>query len=187
MTDYIIHLVLFILSIVSVSIVILSLLPTTSIEKMSKILDVTIKSAALIVGSLWAANRYFVLRTDVPQIRVDADVRAIRNFPTQGSDDKPGLLIFRLDVINTGKTLIQPFDHRVQIDSVSPDGGGVGHETRYKWPEEGFHPGGPIEPGSWSAINDEFACPESVKAVRIFVEIRPANGNSWTWHRTYEV
>jgi hypothetical protein len=58
-------------------------------------------------------------------------------------------------------------------------------EPLFRWPAEGLHPGGPIEPGSWVAINSEQAIPKDVHAVRIYLEVHFRDGMRWNWHRSF--
>jgi len=153
------------------------------VDKLAKFSDAVFKTVALLLGTLWAINRYFVERTDAPQFRVDADVSLIRG----GTPKQPALLIFRLDLVNTGKTQIGTFDHFVQIDVATANDSGIELHQIYRWPNAGSHKGGPIEPGSWSAINDEIICPSSTKAVRVFLAVSLNENDQWTWHRTFDV
>jgi hypothetical protein len=153
-----------------------------SIDPLSKFVDVAAKTIAVSVGTLWALNRYFIGRTDAPQIRVDAHVDLL-SAAQMGGDT--GLLVYRLDVVNTGKTLIPPFHQFCELDAISITNGTVDHQTLNRWPDEGRLFGGPIEPGSWAALNAECPVPKGVRAVRLYLEISLRDGTRWTWHRSF--
>lgn len=155
----------------------------TTVDKLAKFTDAVIKAFAALIGTLWATNRYFIERTDAPQFRVDCDVSLIR----WGVDSEPALLIFRLDLVNTGKTQIAQFNHFIEIDVARPTNNDVELNQLYRWPADGWHEGGPIEPGSWSAVNDEVRCLASVRAVRMLLVVALEQGAQWTWHKTFNV
>jgi hypothetical protein len=134
------------------------------------------------IGTLWAVNRYFAERTDAPQFRVDCDISMIHG----DSRNEPGLLIFRLDLVNTGKTQIGKYKYYIEIDVAKRNKTGVELQPLYRWPKEGSREGGPIEPGSWAAVNDAVACSSSVKAVRVFLAVA-LEQDQWTWHKTFDV
>lgn len=152
------------------------------IDKLAKFTDAVFKTVALLIGTLWAMNRYFVQRVDAPQLRVDCDITKIG-----GESEGLSLLIYRLDLVNTGKTQLAESQEYVEIDAVKPSMGGVELTRLYRWPKSGWHPGGPIEPGSWSAINDSISCSDTVKVVRVFIEVQFRGGNHSTWHKTFDV
>lgn len=156
---------------------------SATIEQIGGIVDISLKVIASIVGGAWALNRYFMARTDELQLRIDADVQAI---PAGSFKETPdlSLLIARLDIVNTGKTLMPTFEHRLLINGVFPARDGVKEVALYRWPEMGLHLGGPIEPGSWSAINISHSIPGSTLAVRVYVEIYLMSVLRWTWHKT---
>ncbi|MFN7961279.1 MAG: hypothetical protein U0002_08405 [Thermoanaerobaculia bacterium] len=155
----------------------------TSVDQLGKFTDAVFKIVALLVGALWALNRYFTERRDAPQIRIDAEVSLI---PGWGAEEQ-GLLIFRLDLVNTGKIQIGPFQHFLCIDVPRPTAEGVELTPLYRWPMEGWHFGGPIEPGSWAALNGEVGCARSIRAVRFFVDVKLDADTGWTWHKTFDV
>jgi hypothetical protein len=136
---------------------------------------------AVMLGVVWTLNRYYVGRVDTLRLRVDSDVKAIRE---PGSDY--ALLVFRLDVVNTSTILIGQFEHYLEIESATPSAEGTIYKSLYRWPESGTHPGGMIEPGSWSAINEALSIPATTGAVRIFLGIE-LPGHSWTWHKTFDI
>lgn len=152
------------------------------IDEVAQFIDSSLKISVVIVGALWAVNRYFVQGTDVPQLRVDVDLTTIR-FDT---GDK-ALMLYRLDIVNTGSSQIPEFEHRVKIENIYVKDGELRIAPLYLWPESGSHPGGAIEPGSWAAVNDQFLCPADVAAARVFIEVRVPAQRAWTWHKTFDV
>jgi len=126
------------------------------------------QSNSLLVGAIWVLNRFYSTREDASHIRVDADVSSIPSTRFQGLSSGYSLLIYRVDIINTGKILIEPFQHLIEIHEATIAEGAVTYTTIYRWPESGTHWGGPIEPNSWSAVNDAIAIPNSVQAVGMF-------------------
>src|SRR5260221_4344076 len=154
----------------------------TNVDAMAKFTDAVFKTAALLLGALWAINRYFVERTDAPQFRVDCDVSMVH-----GSSRNDALLIFRLDLVNTGKTRIAKYNQFTSIEAVEAKHQKVEYETLYRWPTSGLHSGAAIEPGSWAAINAEVACSSTVKAVRVFLQVESSDDDRWTWHKTFDV
>jgi hypothetical protein len=186
-TTYLVQSISIFSIIVSLIILMTNYYKILDLDRLSKLMDVILKSLALIAGLLWAGNRYFVLRTDMPQLRVDADVKLVRNVPTLGSEGQPALLIYRLDIVNTGKTLLHLLNEHVEIDAVYAGMEECRYECLYRWPVEGEHPGGLIEPGSWSAINDVLSCSSVIQVVRVYIKLQLAGGDDWTWHRTFAV
>jgi hypothetical protein len=157
-----------------------------SLDKVAKAVDVILKSCAAIVGGAWALNRYFTSRTDELQLRVESDVQAISAGSFKESPDL-GMLMGRLDIVNTSRSLIPVFEQRLVVDEVYPTPDGIEEVSLYAWPQSGLHPGGPIEPGSWSAINFSHSIPASTLAVRIYLEIYIEGALRWTWHKTFKV
>jgi hypothetical protein len=102
--------------------------------------DAVVKTGAVIVGALWVLNRHYTSRIDVPQLRVDAEVSVIP--PTKFSNEAANhsLLIYRLDVINTGKTLIPPLEEYLTVHGVTPSSNGVEYLELSRWPPTGTHP-----------------------------------------------
>jgi len=164
----------------------LILLDVVEAEDLQAFADIALKVAALLVGGLWALNRYFVQRTDAIQIRVDPSVNYLR-LPTQDSEERtsPGLLIYRLEVVNTGKSFIPAYKQFVQLSAVRLHEHGLSLEPLHRWPEIGFHEGGPIEPGSWSAIDDAISVSQDLVAMQLYLEVHLSGGQVWTWHRTW--
>ena len=98
-----------------------------------------------------------------------------------------GLLIARLDVVNTGKTLLSQMDQFLLLTEVSPAEHGVKERTLLRWPAQGTHPVGPIEPGSWSAINFAHPISSSTVAIRLYTELQVEGKAAWTWHKTFKL
>lgn len=159
----------------------------TDVETLATFVDAVFKTIAMLAAALWALNRHYMGRTDAPQLRVDADVSAVsaKRFPqTTGSH---ALLICRLEVINTGKTLIEPYQQFLEVHAVVPANNTVEYAQLWRWPKEGTHSGSPIEPGSWSAISQVIPIPSEMLVVRIYLELTLSNGTSWTWHKLFDV
>jgi len=156
------------------------LLNGASVDSVAKGVDSIFKIAAVVAGTAWTLNRYFTARTDELQLRVDATV----DFVLDGTGS-PGMLVCRLDVVNTGKALTPPFRELVEIESAAVDNHDVVYEHMMRWPEKDLHPAPPIEPGSWSAVS--FATPlrRSRRTVRVYLELRFEGGKVWTWHRHF--
>ena len=153
-----------------------------NLDSLTKVIDAGFKAAVVIASAIWALNRYYVLRTDAPQLAVESEVRLV-----DFSEQRGALLLLWLDLRNTGRTLFEDYEHFVEVHALHIKEGSVTEAPLYRWPESGTHPGGPIEPGSWAAINDQFYCPDSVRVVRIFLGVRSEAGYQWTWHRSFDV
>ncbi len=67
------------------------------VDKLAKFTDAVFKTVALLLGTLWAVNRYFVERTDAPQFR------SIARLHSRGFDWTPH---FSSGFGDTGKTPI---------------------------------------------------------------------------------
>ena len=153
-----------------------------SLADTAKFVDASLKLSVVIIGGLWTVNRYFVQGTDVLQLRVDVDLNVIR---VNGNDK--AIMIYRLDIFNTGNSQLPEFKHFVAIERIYMKNNELKVEPLHRWPEKGSHGGGPIEPGSWSAINEQILCPKNTVAVRVFVEIQTLSQGLWTWHKTFDV
>lgn len=186
-TRHLLATVCFVLVAISTAFFVLVHYQVTTVGNLATFTDALFKAVALFIGLLWTLNRYFIQRTDVPQLRVDADVKIVRRFRPDTAQGHPALLIYRLDLVNTGKTAIPKYRHFVMIESVLPSKDRCTYDMLYRWPDHGYHDGGPIEPGSWAAVNDALPCPASLAAVRAFVGIEMSPDRSWTWHRTFDV
>lgn len=159
----------------------------TDLDRLASFVDATFKTVALLIATVWALNRYYTTRTDASQLRVDSEVTCIPTSCFRGVSKNRSLLIYRLDIVNTGKTLIGPFRQFVEVQTANPTDTSVEYTTIGRWPQEGMHPGGPIEPGSWSAINNAMSIPASLQAVRIFIGMDLDSEGSWTWHKTFDI
>lgn len=153
-----------------------------TLDSLSKALDSLLKALAVIIGALWALNRYYSTRTDYPQLRVDLIHDLVPNSLIGGESDF-GLFTYRLDIVNTGKTLLPVTGYRVELSNVMIHDAEVVYEPLHQWPSEGMHPASPIEPGSWGAISEAICCPKDVFAIQVFLEIELNHAGSWTWHR----
>lgn len=149
----------------------------TDVDELSKYVDVIFKTIAILVGAIWSLNRHFVQRTDALQIRVEDDVNLVVTNEDSGSIGSHPLLIYRIDVHNTGKTLIPNYQQYFQVESVVPSSEGIEYQILYRWPQAGWHSGGPIEPSSWSAINNVIMIPLNTVAVRFYLELEIGHGS----------
>jgi len=156
------------------------------IDTLSKSVDSIFKTIAVLVGAICAINRYYTSRTDESKFRVDADVSLIQESEFDNNNSELGLLVYRLDIVNTGFTLIPIFDHFLIIDAIYPSTND-NYSTRriHRWPEEPLtHEGGPIEPKSWVAINDAISVQADVRVVRLYLELIFKDNEMWNWHKT---
>lgn len=154
----------------------------SDLDDAAKLVDALFKIAAVIVGTGWALNRYFMARTDALQLRVDPVVDVVQ---PDSVGEVVGLFVCRLDIVNTGRVLTPPFRDALTISEVKPRGAEVDYEPRFRWPEEGMHPGAPIEPGSWSAISVAVPFPHKVAVFHVHLQIEFEGGARWTWHRHF--
>ncbi len=153
-------------------------LSAVSLADANRAIDPVIKLLALLVGASWALNRFFVNRTDAQHVRIECVVDSVRG---SAEEARPSLLLYRIEVVNTGKVLLHDYTIEVKVASVSARGGEPG--AHYEPLDDvGRHPGGDIEPGSWSAVSKAAVIPADVQAVRIWVEVVSQSGPSWTWH-----
>jgi len=157
------------------------------VETLATFVDAAFKTIAMFVAAAWALNRYYMTRTDAPQLRVDADVSAIPAKRFSQTTGDHALLIYRLDVINTGKTLIEPYRQLLEVHAIVPAHDAVEYLPVWRWPAEGMHDGSPIEPGSWSAISQAISVPSDIQAVRLYLELQLSDGTLWTWHKAFDV
>jgi hypothetical protein len=156
------------------------------LNKLAGFVDAVFKAMAVLLGLIWTLNRYYIKRSDTTQLRVEYDLNTI-SFPETGSgSEELALLIFRLDVVNTGGVLIPVYQQNLRIESVTPLKDDIKYDMLYQWPDSGTDTGGPIEPGSWSALNGAVPIPAGVRAVRIFIGIQLPD-NPWTWEKTLDV
>ncbi|HEV2274990.1 MAG TPA: hypothetical protein VGR96_12540 [Acidobacteriaceae bacterium] len=153
-----------------------------TLDQLSKAVDSILKGLAILLGALWSLNRYFTTRTDYPQLRVDMAVNFVPS-TAFGKDSLYGLLSYRLDIVNTGKTLLPVTGYCVELANVILSQEAVAYEKFHRWPESGMHSANPIEPGSWGAISEAVACPKDVLAVNLYLDVELEGKRHWTWHR----
>jgi hypothetical protein len=161
---------------------------SADIDKLSKYIDILFKSIVLIIGTFWALNRYYISRTDIIRLRiVNSNAKLIKDTDSIDKKQELGLLILNLDILNEGNVLIRERWQYYVVESVFPSNEGTKYEQIYRFPPIGFDHEGPIEPGSWAAINDSIPIPKTIRAVRIYLEIHIPNEPIWTWHKTFEI
>lgn len=150
-----------------------------SLEIIATLVDTSFKIAAVIVGTAWALNRYFTARTDVLQLRVDPMVETV------SSPDGNRLLLCRVDIVNTGKSLTPSLKESLDLHAVLIINDEVTYRPFYRWPADNSHPVAPIEPGSWSAISIAVPLPPDVCVVQVYIHLQFETGEIWTWHRHF--
>jgi hypothetical protein len=153
---------------------------------LAKATDSLLKALAILVGALWSLNRYFTMRTDYPQLRVEMVLDALPS-KLVDKEDLVGLVFYRLDIINTGKALLPVTRYSVKISNVALVDEKVLCEPLHEWGTSFADLGYPIEPGSWGAISEAFACPKDVLAVQVFLDVELERNIHWTWHRVMSV
>jgi hypothetical protein len=159
------------------------------VDPLAKMIDSVVKTLAVLIGSAWALNRYFVSRADDVQIQIAADVAKV-SAAALGSDSDYDLLTFRFDIINSGKTLVQVKGvaltvQRVWLSVETPVRAQTG--TLFRWPEQGFHPGTLVEPGSWMAISDSRPVVSTAGVLRVVLDVVLENDTKVCWHRMVDV
>jgi hypothetical protein len=156
----------------------------TTVDIATKFVDAFFKIAAVIVGAMWVLNRYFTMRSDVLQLRVDPLVEFVRPAP----GDAEGIIVLcRLDIVNTSKTLTSEFAQVLTIEALTVIQDVVSYQSLGRWPPDGSHPRAPIEPGSWSAISVALPVPAELSAVRVHLDLTFNSGARYTWHRHFVV
>jgi len=153
------------------------------LSTLAKVADTSLKLGALVVGSLWALNRYYVQRPDTPRFRVEYDISRVEGAALQPADEENDLLVLRMDVINAGQAFIAEYGQFLTVESVAIENGEAVYQPVYRWPESGVHPGGPIDPDSWSAVSDAIPIPKGTTVVRLYLELRLKSKETWTWHK----
>ncbi len=155
---------------------------------LNTLIDSIIKVTVLIGGTAWALNRYFIGRTDMPQLRVEPSVFVLsaNRFAKKASRKvEKSLLVCQLDIFNTGKTLIEPFERFMELHAVLP---GPEYKSIYRWPTQGttYIPYR-IEPGSWAS--DEYVIPldKGVQAIRVHLELELKGPNTWSWDKVFDL
>ena len=187
-TKYLILTVCLVFSSVMLLLVITLFVKAIDSQAVNTFVDSLLKATALIGGSAWALNRYFTGRTDAPQLRVEPTLSLIP--AKRFSKDRPGsLLIYRLDILNTGRTLLIVEGQFVEVSAVVADSESVNYAVKsiYRWPADGYHPGPQIEPSSWSAVTDAIPIESDVQVVQLYLEILSKNKVAWNWHRFFDL
>lgn len=162
-------------------------LTSMSLIDANRYVDSAAKIVATLAAAAWALNRYFTNRVDAPQLRVDPKIDFVPPgaFEPNSSD---GLLLCRLDIVNTGKVRFKDYLVEVEIASVELRSDGAVIYSLINEPQtlEGDN----IEPGSWAAHSYAMALEQEIKAVRVYVEItlkvRPSQ-KYWTWHQAFKL
>jgi hypothetical protein len=155
-----------------------------SVDTAGKLIDSVFKIVAVLVGAAWALNRYYVGRTDALQMRVDPHIDVIEA-GSFAPNSASGLLLYRLDVVNTGRRQLAAY--RLSVEVASVELGPSNDPAYYELAAFPWHEGAPIEPGSWAAVSNAVAVTSEVKAVRILVIIETVGGEGWTWHQMFNV
>jgi hypothetical protein len=159
-----------------------------TLDDVAKGADVAVKIGATILAGAWVLNRYFTSRTDSPQLRVELTLDVVERLefdPPAPSD----LLMYRVDIINTGKTLIRVLEQTVSIAEVKPGPIEPSHTVlrHWKWPNNATSSVRAIEPGSWAAVNESIQISPSVAAVRVYLDLHLQHSGHWTWHRSLRI
>ena len=152
----------------------------TDVKTLATFVDALFKASALLIGALWALNRYFVNRMDATQMKV---VPHVEFMPAIGKDN--GLVLFHLEILNTGSILIGPYEQFLELSLVRRIDGELSIDVWQRWPEAGFDESGPIEPKSLAAIDDAVSLPSNTVAAKLYLQMHLNDGNRWTWHRTF--
>jgi hypothetical protein len=152
-------------------------------EEAAAAVQAVVAALAVVIGACWALNRHFVWRADATQLRVDATVDCVPagEFGSTGR----GLLLVRLDLVNTGKVLIRELRHTLEVQTVRPGVSASIQEHLLRVPGDG-EAGARIEPGSWAAINFAHPIGPEVRVVWLFLEMR-IEKRRWTWHQTFRL
>ena len=164
--------------------VVVALTPAT-LDQANMYVDSVVKVLAIVVGAAWTLNRFFASRTDALQLRVEPQAALV---PPEDKLAKDGdaLLLYRIDVVNTGRVLFHDYWIEVEIASVEVDA--ARHSPAYYVLDEiPRHLGGPIEPGSWAAVSGAAVVDADLRAVRLAARIETESGQSWTWHQSVPV
>ena len=160
-------------------------LTSVSLDDANKYVDTVVKMLAGLVGAAWALNRFFANRADALHVRLDPHVSLVPQGDSS-SPDSDALLLYRVEIINTGRVLFKDYWVEVEIASVEVD-----TESRkpvyFVADEVPRHAGGPIEPGSWAAVSGAVVVAGNLRAVRLAAQIENRAGSSWTWHQLFSV
>ena len=146
--------------------------------------DILFKLTALVVGGTWAINRYLTARTDAPHLRLNSRAELVDTGTSASSVNS--LLLYRIEVVNTGRVLVSDYSIEVEVASVEVAEAALEPEY-FVLAEVPPHQGGPIEPGSWAAVSGAVLAPSDLAAVRLAATIVSLAGESWTWHELVAV
>ena len=137
-TKYLIPLVILIVILVPILYYLILYMKVTNIAFLTGFIDISFKTIALFIGAIWTLNRLFISRTDSSHIKVEADLSKIHSSVLK---KEKSLLVYRLDLLNSGNTLLNPYEYYIEIQSVVPLIDDVEYSTIYRFPKKGFHPG----------------------------------------------
>jgi hypothetical protein len=154
------------------------------VDEAQSYVDILVKLVALVVGGAWAINRYLTSRTDAPHLRLSSRAELVETGTTANSEK--ALLLYRIEVVNTGRVLVSDYSIEVEVASVEVSEAAMEPEY-YVLAEVPPHHGGPIEPGSWAAVSGTVLAPSDLAAVRLAATIVSLAGESWTWHELVAV
>jgi hypothetical protein len=156
-------------------------LTPVSLADASTFVDSIVKILVTIIAAMWALNRYFLGRVDANQVRIDPQVELVKK-----PDQESAALVYSIDIVNTGKVLLENYQIKFQISAVDFNDRSAA-PSYYVVTDTPRHSGHPIEPSSWAAISGVEIVPSALVAVRLYIEIERASGGGWTWHRTVKV
>jgi hypothetical protein len=152
-----------------------------SLEEINMFVDTILKCLAVILGAVWFLNRYFAERKDVPKFEIQLDFESISLV------SKRRMLIYRFDLLNKSNVLFKDYKYSLRIDGFSEKESKVICENLLRIPESNYNEGLPIEPNSWTAINNELIIDNKIVAVRFFYELNKIDKTIFTWHKTYKL
>ena len=154
------------------------------VDEAQSYVDILVKLVALVVGGAWAIDRYLTARTDSPHLRLSSRAELVERGTTANSEK--ALLLYRIEVVNTGRVLVSDYSIEVEVASVEVSEAAMEPEY-YVLAEVPPRHGGPIEPGSWAAVSGTVLAPSDLAAVRLAATIVSLAGESWTWHELVAV
>jgi hypothetical protein len=159
---------------------------SVSLNQANLYVDSAVKIIATLAAAAWALNRYFTNRIDEPQLRIDPQIDVAAADASKPSSSN-GLLLCRLEIVNTGQVLFNNYTYTVQIDSVKLQSDGT---VAYK-PIKGYYErnGKEIEPGSWAAYSQAMALEQHARAIVVSLEIslKATNEIYYSWHKLFKV
>jgi hypothetical protein len=151
-----------------------------AIDSFNKLIDTVLKSLAIIIGFFWFLNRYYTERKDTHKFEITIDFNPIK------LDSGKTLLIYRLDVYNKGNTLFDDYTYYLRIDGFRGENDNVIVEG-VQVPSDNIHTGLPIEPNSWTAINNHLILKKEYKAIKFYIGIIKEKKQIWSWHKRYKL